>query len=174
MEGLDSEIIAEAVSKQEAGGGIAGRIFRQVQRIVSDTRGEPGALIRVLEETQGMLGYLPLPVLKTISRDLKVPLSEIYSVASFYHFFTLAPRGKYVIQVCMGSACYVRGGEKNLNALRKELGIEPGETTPDLRFTLDTVRCVGACALAPTMVVETDVYRRVAPSQIKEILARYD
>jgi len=174
MEGLDSEIIAEAVSKQEAGGGIAGRIFRQVQRIVSDTRGEPGALIRVLEETQGMLGYLPLPVLKTISRDLKVPLSEIYSVASFYHFFTLAPRGKYVIQVCMGSACYVRGGERNLNALRKELGIEPGETTQDLRFTLDTVRCVGACALAPTMVVETDVYRRVAPSQIKEILARYD
>jgi NADH:ubiquinone oxidoreductase subunit E len=174
MEGLDSEIIAEAVSKQEAGGGIAGRIFRQVQRLVSDTRGEPGALIRVLEETQGMLGYLPLPVLKTISRDLKVPLSEICGVASFYHFFTLVPRGKYVIQVCMGTCCYVKGGERILDSLKKEFAIEPGETTADGRFSLETVRCLGCCGLAPVVAIEDQVYRQMTPSKMRDVLSSFE
>jgi len=174
MEGIDARIIAEAMARREVGGGIAGRIFRQVQRLVADTKGEPGALIRVLEQTQGMLGYLPHTVLKTISRDLRIPLSEIYGVASFYHFFTLVPRGKYVIQVCMGTCCYVKGGENILNALRKEFAIEPGETTADERFSLETVRCLGCCGLSPVVAIEDQVYRQMTPDKMRDILSSFE
>ena len=158
---------------QGMGRGVAGRVFGQIQRVIDDTGGQAGALIRVLQQAQGLFGYLPPPVLKTISRDLKVPLSEIYGVVSFYHFFTTVPRGKYVIQVCMGTCCYVRGGEAILNTLQKELGIDPGDTTRDGVFSLDTVRCLGCCGLAPVVAIEDRVYRRMTPTKMKQVLGNY-
>jgi len=158
---------------QGMGRGEAGRVFGQIQRVIDDTGGQAGALIRVLQQAQGLFGYLPPPVLKTISRDLKVPLSEIYGVVSFYHFFTTVPRGKYVVQVCMGTCCYVRGGEAILNTLQKELGIDPGDTTRDGLFSLDTVRCLGCCGLAPVVAIEDRVYRRMTPTKTKQVLGNY-
>lgn len=158
---------------RQSGGGIAGKVFRQTQKIVADTKGQAGALVRVLEETQGLLGYLPTPMLKTISRDLKVPLSEVYGVATFYNFFTLAPRGKYVVQVCMGTACYVRGGERILNVLQKELGVEPGGTTPDNMFSLEIVRCLGCCGLSPVVAIEDKVFRQMTPAKVLDVLKSY-
>jgi len=174
MEGRDAKIISKAVSKQEVGGRIGSGVLRKVQRILDDTRGEPGAVIRVLEETQKMLGYLPAPVLKTISRDLKIPVSEVYGIVSFYHFFTMVPKGRHVIQVCMGTSCYVKGGERILDFLRKQFAIEPGATTADGKFSLETVRCLGCCGLSPVMAIGENVHRKVKPSQIKDILSSYE
>lgn len=170
MEAIRDEVRPEG----ETGAGYAGRIFRQIQGIIDDTGGQAGVLIRVLQQAQGLIGYLPEPVLKTISRDLKIPLSEIYGIVSFYHFFTTVPKGRHVIQVCMGTCCYVRGGERILDALKKEYGLEPGGTTPDNRFSLETVRCLGACALAPVVTVGGQVHRKVKPTVIKELLSQYE
>lgn len=155
------------------GRGIAGRIFGQIQTTIDETRGQTGALIPVLQRAQGLIGYLPLPVLRSIARDMRVSLSEVYGIASFYSFFTMVPRGKYVISVCMGTSCYVRGGERVLNALQKELGIDPGETTPDGLFSLQIVRCLGCCGLSPVVAIEENLYRRVTPTKMKEILSTY-
>ena len=170
MEAIEGEVRPEG----EVGAGYAGRIFRQIQGIIDDTGGQAGGLIRVLQQVQGMIGYLPAPMLKTISRDLKIPISEIYGIVSFYSFFTMVPKGRHVLQVCMGTCCYVRGGERILDALKKEHGLEPGGTTPDNRFSLETVRCLGACALAPVMTVGGDVHRRVKRTKMKELLSHYE
>ncbi len=166
-------IAVEALARREGGVGYAGRIFEQTQRIIHDTGGQAGALIRVLQQAQGMIGYLPPPVLKTISRDLKIPLSEVYGIVSFYHFFTMVPKGKHVIQVCMGTSCYVKGGQKLLDTLKKAVGLEPEGMTPDGKFSLETVRCLGACALSPVMTVGGDIHRKVEPAGVMEILSRY-
>jgi len=157
-----------------AGAGYAGRIFRQIQGVIDDTGGQAGALIRVLQQTQGLIGYLPVPMLKTISRDLKIPISEIYGIVSFYHFFTMVPRGRHVIQVCMGTCCYVKGGQRILDSLKKNFGLEPGGITPDGKFSLETVRCLGCCGLSPVMAIGDDVHRKVKPSKIKDILTSYE
>ena len=155
------------------GRGVAGRIFGQIQTSIDETRGQTGALIPVLQQAQGLIGYLPLPVLRSIARDMRVSLSEVYGIASFYSFFTMVPRGKYVISVCMGTSCYVRGGERVLNTLQKELGIDPGETTSDGLFSLEIVRCLGCCGLSPVVAIEDNLYRRVTPTKMKEILSIY-
>jgi NADH:ubiquinone oxidoreductase subunit E len=126
-----------------------------------------------LQQAQGLFGYLPAPVIKTISRDLKIPLSEVYGIISFYHFFSTVPKGKYVIQVCMGTSCYVKGGQRILDALKKEWGLEPGGITADSRFSLETVRCLGCCGLSPVMAIGGDVHRKVKSSQINHILDVY-
>ena len=130
-------------------------------------------MIRVLQQAQGLIGYLPVPVLKTISRDLRVPLSEIYGIVSFYHFFTMVPKGRHVIQVCMGTSCYVKGGQGILNTLKKDSGLEPGGITPDGKFSLETVRCLGCCGLSPVVAIGDDVHRRVKSRQTEEILSSY-
>lgn len=155
------------------GRGIAGRIFGQIQTTIGETRGQTGALIPVLQQAQGLIGYLPLTVLRSIARDMRVSLSEVYGIASFYSFFTMVPRGKYVVSVCMGTSCYVRGGERVLNTLQKELGIDPGETTSDGLFSLEIVRCLGCCGLSPVVAIEDNLYRRVTPTKMKEILSIY-
>jgi len=104
---------------------------------------------------------------------MRVSLSEVYGIASFYSFFTMVPRGKYIISVCMGTSCYVRGGERILNTLQKELDIDPGETTPDGLFNLEMVRCLGCCGLSPVVTIEDKIYRRVTPTKMKEILSTY-
>lgn len=151
----------------------AGGIFRKIQNVIDRTGGQAGAIIRILQEAQGALGYLPAPVIKTISRDLKIPISEVYGIISFYSFFSMMPKGKYVIQVCMGTTCYVKGGEKILDAFRWEWGLEPGGITSDGRFSLETVYCLGCCGLAPVIAIKGNFHRNVKPSQLKEILNSY-
>ena len=154
--------------------GYAGKIFREIEEIIGSTQGQAGALIRVLQQAQGLLGYLPAPIIKTISRDLKIPLSEVYGIISFYHFFSTVPKGRYVIQVCMGTSCYVKGGQKILDTLKKDWGLEPDGITDDGRFSLETVRCLGACGLSPVMAVAGDVHGKVKISQLKDILDSYE
>lgn len=169
------EVVKSEVRPEEARGtGYAGRIFREIRGIIGDTEGQAGVLIRVLQQAQGLIGYLPAPVIKTISRDLKIPLSEVYGIISFYHFFSMVPKGRYVIQVCMGTSCYVKGGQKLLNALKKEWELEPDGITDDGRFSLETVRCLGACGLSPVMAVAGDVHGKVKISQLRDILDSYE
>ena len=151
-----------------------GKLYAQIQQIVDDNRGKAGSLIRVLQQAQGIVGYLPKPVMATVSYDLKVPLSEVYGVASFYHFFSMKPKGKYVLQVCLGTSCYVKGGDKIIDRLKKDWNLEPGGITPDGRFSLEIVRCLGACGLSPVMAVGAEIHGRVKPSKLNEILDSYN
>jgi len=169
MEAMENE----ARPQEEVGVGYAGRVFREIQGIINDTQGQAGTLIRVLQQAQGLIGYLPAPVIKTISRDLKIPLSEVYGIVSFYHFFTMVPKGKHVIQVCMGTSCYVKGGQRILDILKKEWGLEPDGITSDGRFSLEIIRCLGCCGLSPVMSVGTDVHGKVKASKLKDILDSY-
>lgn len=152
----------------------AGSIFREIEGVIEEAKGQAGPLIRVLHRAQSIFGYLPIPVIKTISRDLKIPLSQVYGVISFYNFFTMFPKGKYTIQLCMGTACYVRGNPRNIDKLKKNFALEPGETTLDGRFSLDIIRCFGCCALAPIVRVGDDIYRRVTPTKLEKILRNYE
>ncbi|MBW2086292.1 MAG: NAD(P)H-dependent oxidoreductase subunit E, partial [Deltaproteobacteria bacterium] len=135
---------------------------------------KPGSLIPILEEIQETIGYLPKLIQKRVALDLKIPFTEVYGVVTFYSFFTMAPRGRHTIRVCLGTACYVRGGQKNLDMLTKILKVAPGETTDDRRFSLETVRCLGACGLAPTMIIDNDTYRQVKSSRLSDIIKDYD
>jgi len=160
-------------SNRAVGPGYAGGIFKEIQGIIDNTKGQSGSLIRVLQQAQGLFGYLPLPIIKTISRDLKVPLSEVYGIISFYHFFSTVPKGKYIIQVCMGTSCYVKGGQKILDALKKDWALEPEGITEDGRFSLETVRCLGACGLSPVMAIGGDIHGKVKVSRLNDILDLY-
>ena len=156
-----------------AGRGTAAEIFRQVQAAIEENRGQAGALIPVLQKAQTLIGYLPLPVLQTISRDLNIPLSTVYGVTTFYSFFTMVPRGKHTCRVCLGTACYVRGGRAIAETLRHNLGISEGETTTDRLFSLESVRCLGACGLGPVVVVDDEVHGRMKPAKVAEVLSHY-
>ena len=145
----------------------------RLDEVLTEYRGRPGALIPVLQMAQGIYGYLPEPVLKTIALSLGKSYSEVAGVVGFYAFFSTQPRGRHVIRVCLGTACYVRGGKQVLEAMRKELGVEVGETTKDGLFSLEVARCFGACGLAPAVCIDEEVYKRVRPAKIREILARY-
>ncbi len=149
------------------------RLFNELQKILDRNRSSAGATIRILQQAQELCGYLPLPVLELISKELKIPLSKLYSILTFYHFFTVVPKGKYVIQVCKGTACYVKGGQKILDSLRREYHLEPGGITTDGKFSLDMVRCLGCCGLSPVIAIGNDVYRKVKPSHLKDILNGY-
>lgn len=155
------------------GAGYAAKIFKQIEEIIDDNRGKTGALIRVLQQTQGLIGYLPPVVLKIIARELKTPLSEVNGIVSFYHFFTTVPKGKHVIEVCKGTSCYVKGGQKIIDTLKTDFGLEPGGITDDGNFSLEIVRCLGCCGLSPTLRIGSDVHRRVQPTRLKEILSAY-
>ena len=150
------------------------KTLRQIRKIVEETDGKAGAPIRVLQEVQELIGYLPPDALKTISKEMRIPLSELYGITSFYSFFSMVPKGKYVIQVCLGTACYVKGAERLIKTLKKEFKLEPRGITEDNKFSLDTVRCLGACGLSPVMAIGQDIHRKVKPSQLKEILDSYD
>jgi len=166
--------VEDDVRPEEGGGvGYAGKVFREIQKVIDNTKGQAGALIRVLQQAQGLFGYLPAPVIKTISRDLKVPLSEVYGIISFYHFFSTVPKGKYIIQVCMGTSCYVKGGQRILDALKKERSLEPEGITDDGKFSLETIRCLGCCGLSPVMSVGGDVHGKVKASKLNDILDSY-
>ena len=135
---------------------------------------EPGELINVLHRCQGEFGYLPAEVQEVISDHLNVALAKVYGVVTFYSFFTMKPKGKFPISICTGTACYVRGADNVMEEFKKELGINVGETTADGKFSLSSLRCVGACGLAPVVLVGEKTYGRVAPDGVKEILAEYE
>jgi len=145
-----------------------------VDAVVESHRGKPGSLIPVLEEIQEAIGYLPKSVQERVALGLRIPLSEVYGVVTFYSFFTMVPRGRHTVRCCLGTACYVRGGNKNLDKLTETVKIGPGETTDDRRFSMETVRCLGACGLAPVIMVDNDTYRQVRPTKIPEILKTYE
>lgn len=131
------------------------------------------SLIPVLQEAQGLLGYLPEEAVTEIAQFLGVSRSDIYGVASFYAQFRFQRQGEHTIKVCQGTACHVRGGKRIMGEVTQQVGLEPGQTTPDYKFSLDRVACFGACALAPVMVVDKNVYGRMTTPQVKKILARY-
>ena len=141
--------------------------------IINKHQGEKGALIPVLHEAQQLYGYLPIEVQEIIAEELDIPLTEVYGVATFYSQFTLKPKGKYKIGVCLGTACYVRGSQQIVDRLCEELGIQVGETTEDGKFTVEATRCVGACGLAPVLMVNEDVYGRLVEDDIPKILEKY-
>jgi NADH:ubiquinone oxidoreductase subunit E len=148
-------------------------LLARLDEVLADYRDKPGALIPVLQIAQGIFGYLPEKVLKRIALALEKSYSEVAGVVGFYSFFSTVPRGKHLIRVCLGTACYVRGGKQVLDALKTQLGIDVGDCTPDRMFSLEVARCFGACGLAPTMSIDEDVYKRVRPIKIAEILAGY-
>ena len=145
-----------------------------VDAIIERYKARPGSLIPVLEEIQEVTGYLPKSLQKRVALGLSIPFSDVYGVVTFYSFFTMVPRGKHTIRCCLGTACYVRGGKKILESLTKTLHVRPGETTDDRRFSLETVRCLGACGLAPVTMVDDSTYRQMKPSRVSEILEAYE
>jgi NADH:ubiquinone oxidoreductase subunit E len=145
-----------------------------VDTIIEQHKSRPGSLIPVLEDIQEAIGHLPKSIQRRVSYGLRIPLSEVYGVVTFYSFFTMVPRGRHTIRCCLDTACYVRGGKKNLEKLSQVLRVEPGGTTHDRRFSLETVRCLGACGLAPTVMIDNDTFRQVKTKEIPEILEDYD
>lgn len=146
---------------------------RELKKVIELHKDMPGALLPVLQEAQGIYGYLPIEVQRMVANGLSVSLSEVYGVATFYSQFSLTPKGEHRISVCLGTACYVKGADKILQALEDKLGIKSGECTPDGLFSIDSCRCVGACGLAPVMMVDDDVYGKMTVEQIDSILDKY-
>lgn len=147
---------------------------QQLGEVLAEYSGQKGSLIPVLQKAQDIYGYLPKEVLKQVAVSLKMPFSQVYGVVTFYAQFHLEPRGRNIIRVCLGTACHVRGGEKILDTIRKEVKIDDGETTDDLRFTLESVACIGACGLAPVIMVNDDTHGRLTPDRLAGILAQYE
>ena len=147
---------------------------QQLLEFIGQWKGERGALMPVLQKAQSIYGYLPIEVEEIIADGLDLPLEEVYGVVSFYSQFTLNPRGKYAISVCMGTACYVKGSQLILEELSRKLGIQPGEITPDGKFSLDATRCLGACGLAPVMVINSEGYGKLKVEELDEIFSKYN
>ncbi|MBR2177197.1 MAG: NADH-quinone oxidoreductase subunit NuoE [Clostridia bacterium] len=141
--------------------------------VINQHKELPGALLPVLHEAQEIYGYLPIEVQQMVADGLGVSLSEVYGVATFYSRFSLTPKGKHRISVCLGTACYVKGADKILAEVEKKLGIKSGECTPDGLFSIDSCRCVGACGLAPVMMIDEDVYGKLTPKEVDKILDKY-
>jgi NADH:ubiquinone oxidoreductase subunit E len=163
MKSGSSDVLKEFSAEQVA----------KLDGIIARYRGKPGGLIPVLEEAQMVLDYLPVPIQKRIADGLNLPLAQVYGVVTFYSFFTMKPRGRHTVRVCLGTACYVRGGKSIAESIVKEYKVGEGETTPDRRFTYETVRCLGACGLAPVIVVDENVHGRVKTQKLKSVLDDY-
>ena len=146
---------------------------RKLLAVISELKDEKGALMPIMQHAQEIYGYLPIEVQKMISDELDVPMEKIYGVATFYSQFNLYPKGQYKISVCLGTACYVKGSGDIYNKLMDILGISGGQCTADGKFSLDACRCIGACGLAPVMMINDDVYGRLTPDELDGILAKY-
>ena len=149
-------------------------VMNKVDETINRHKGKPGCLIPVLEECQGITGYLPVELQEYISDRLNIPGSTVYGVVTFYSFFTMVPKGRHNIRVCMGTACYVRGIKEVLDRLKSQLNLEVGNTTEDRRFSLEAVRCIGACGLAPVLVIDDDTHGGVTPDSALKILENYE
>lgn len=140
--------------------------------IIAEHRDKPGGLIPALQMAQALYGHLPEPVIRRIADGFGKTVGEVTGVVTFYSFFTMRPRGRYLVRVCLGTACYVRGGKDVLDAFKKKLGVDVGETTPDRLFTLEVGRCFGACGMAPVVMVNDDVYQRVKAARVGDLVAK--
>jgi NADH:ubiquinone oxidoreductase subunit E len=147
--------------------------YKRIAEIIEEYKSKEGSLIQILHFAQGICGYLPLELQQFIAQQMKLPLSEVSGVVTFYSFFSTKPRGKNTIKVCLGTACYVRGGKKIVDRLRAMLGIEVGETTTDGKYTLEVMRCIGACGLAPAIMLNDKVIQRVNPDKLSSILEEF-
>ena len=147
--------------------------FAELDQVIEQHKGQPGALMPVLQEAQSIFGCVPLDVQKRIADGLGTTLSEVYGVATFYAQFSLQPKGKYLVSVCLGTACYVKGSQAVLDKLSEELNTPIGSTTEDGEFTLQATRCLGACGLAPVMTINDEVYGRLVPDAVPGIIAKY-
>ena len=146
---------------------------KELREVIAEYKGTPGALIPVLEKAQNIYGYVPIEVQKIVAEGLGVTLAEVYGVVTFYAQFALNPKGKYRISVCLGTACYVKGSQAVYDKISEVLGIGEGGCTPDGKFSLESCRCVGACGLAPVMMINDEVYGRLTPGEVAGILAKY-
>ena len=147
--------------------------FRELEEFIDKLETKEGSLIAVLHKAQNIFGYLPKEVQEFIAEHLDESLAHVYGVVSFYSYFTMVPKGEHPISVCMGTACYVRGADKVLNEFQKQLGIKSGETSVDGKFSIDALRCVGACGIAPVVLVGEKVYKKVEPNEVKGIIEEY-
>lgn len=146
----------------------------QLLTVIANRKDEKGALMPVMQEAQEIYGYLPIEVQTIIAEGMKVPVEEVYGIATFYSQFALNPKGKYKVSVCLGTACYVKGSGAIYAKVQEQLGITGGECTSDGKFSLEACRCVGACGLAPVMIVNDDVYGRMLPEEVAKVLAKYN
>ncbi len=147
--------------------------YEELQKVIDQYKGMDGPLMPILHKAQQLFGCLPIDVQNYVAEALDIPMTDIYGVATFYSQFSLKPKGKFFIGVCLGTACYVRGSQKILDELSRELGIKVPDTTEDGRFTLEATRCLGACGLAPVLMVNDDVYGRLGAGDIKKIVNKY-
>jgi len=151
------------------------RLYDRLAEVIEEKKDLRNPLIEILRIAQEIFGYLPIEVQEFIANKMNVPASKIYGVVTFYNFFSMKPRGKYTLNVCTGTACFVKGAPRLIQMISEELGVQMGETTKDGRFTMSAVRCVGACSLAPVFVIGEDTYGRIDnKDKIKEILAKYE
>lgn len=148
-------------------------LYRRLDAVMDQYGRSPDSLIQVLHQAQELFGYLPDEVQRFVARGLRLPISKVYGVVTFYSFFTTVPKGKHTIMVCLGTACYVKGAERILQRLKKELDVELGQTTRDHLFTLSAARCVGACGLAPVAMIGDDVYGKLTPDKMVKVLKKY-
>ena len=148
--------------------------YKRIDAIIEKYRDKPGSLIPVLQQAQDVCGYLPHIVQRYIAKGMKMSPSVVFGVATFYSFFTLVPRGKHVVRVCLGTACYVKRSEEIIDKIKDELDIEIGEITRDKKYSLEAVRCLGACGLAPVVVIGQDTYGDVAASKVMDIINKYE
>lgn len=144
--------------------------YARIEEVIQEYKDKEGNLIQILHFAQGIYGHLPLELQQFIAQKLDIPLSKVYGVTSFYSFFSIQPKGENTIRVCLGTACYVRGGKKIIDRLKDILGIDVGSTTPDGKFTLEVARCIGACGLAPAMTINETVYKHVNPDKLQAII----
>jgi len=146
----------------------------QVDEIVQTNRGKPGALIPVLEDVQSSLGYLPAAIQVKVAQGLNIPIADVYGVVSFYSFFTMVPKGRHSVRVCVGTACYVKGAQRIFEKLSSTLNIDKGGCTEDKRFSLETVRCLGVCGIAPVIVIDEDAHGLLEAKTVEKILDQYE
>jgi len=152
---------------------IKSEVKKDIIAICGMHKGEPSPLMPILEQVQKKYGYLPLEVQELIGKELGIPVAEVYGVVTFYNFFSLTPKGKYVIGVCLGTACYVKGSQPIIEKFQTLLGINPGETTEDGLFTIEAIRCMGACALAPAVSINGKVYPQMTVDRVAGLLTEY-
>ncbi|MBW1901242.1 MAG: NADH-quinone oxidoreductase subunit NuoE [Deltaproteobacteria bacterium] len=159
---------------EEINADLTPEVMAQIDEIIERLRDTPGSLITVLAEAQGITGYLPIELQEHVAAGMNIPGSTVYGVVTFYSFFSMVPKGRHIIKLCLGTACYVRGIQEVANRLENELNIKVGETTEDRRFSLEAVRCLGACGLAPAMVVDEDTHGGVSPESALKIVNGYE
>lgn len=148
--------------------------YRLLGEVIEDYEKKESNLIQILHMAQAIFGFLPFEVQKFIAKEMDMPISKVSGVVTFYSFFSTKPKGKYTVRVCLGTACYVRGGKKIVEKLKEILGIEVGGTTQDMKFSLEVMRCIGACGLAPAVSINDKVYKQVNPDKLEKILGQYE